>query len=266
MSTSSKTPGKKSTKPRKPGTGIHIRPARKVAQLVAAEQAAEHAAAKAAEPKAKKPKRPPAEIDGDAERIDRFAEHYLVHLNQAEAYKAAGFTKSTNPVSIGSLATTYMRRPEVIEAIRRKKAERAEAEAAKGGGALTKDKVLGILNKMLDHDPRKMFKDDGSLKLPHEMDDSAAMVLTSFEQDATYIGAAREGEAPTKVVTKKVKTSGRDAPLQLAMRHLGMLDDKLRLVVTGSVKVHDMAKLALLTDDELDALERITQKLQGIEE
>jgi phage terminase small subunit len=264
MSTSPKTPGKKSTKPRKPGTGIHVRPARKVAQLAVKEQGAELAAAKAAEPKVKKPKRPPAEIDGDAERIDRFADHYLTHLNQAEAYKAAGFTKSTNPVSIGSLATTYMRRPEVIEAIRRKKAERAAVEESRGG--LTKDKVLGILNKMLDHDPRKMFRDDGSLKLPHEMDDSAAMVLTSFEQDATYVGAAREGEAPSKVVTKKVKTSGRDAPLQLAMRHLGMLDDKLRLVVTGSVKVHDMARLALLTDEQLNHLEEITRILQGVEE
>lgn len=214
------------------------------------------------EPKPKKPRLPPAGVEQHADRVERFADHYLLTLNQTESYLAAGFKPKASTAP--SCAAEYMRRPDVIEAIRRKKAERAAAEEARGG--LTKDKVLGILNKMLDHDPRKMFRADGTLKLPHEMDDSAAMVLTSFEQDATYIGAAREGEEPAKVVTKKVKTSGRDAPLQLAMRHLGMLDDKLRLVVTGSVKQYDMAKLALLTDYELEALERITAKLQGVDD
>lgn len=255
-----KSPGPK--KARKPGSGTHVRVQRKVAQL--ATQGI------APEPKPKKltpsqqRRKVPHEIDTAKERIDLFVNNYLVTLNQTEAYLAAGFKPKASTAP--SCASEYMRRPEVVAAIKEAKRVRAEAEAAKGGGALTKEKVLGILNRMLDHDPRKMFKDDGSLKLPHEMDDSAAMVLTSFEQDATYIGAAREGEPPAKVVTKKVKTSGRDAPLQLAMRHLGMLDDKLRLVVTGSVKVHDMARLALLTDEQLNSLEEITRILQGVEE
>lgn len=257
------TPGKKSAakKPRKPGSGI--RPQRRVAELA---QKAAQADERAPEPKA--PRRGPKaeDLDEQAQRIDRFADLYLISLNQTEAYRAAGFTKATNPKVLGSLAMEYMRRPAVIEAIRRKKAERAEREAAKGGGALTKEKVLGILNKMLDHDPRNMYRADGSLKAPHEMDDSTAMVLTSFEQEAMYVGAAREGEEAMKVVTKKVKTSGRDAPLQLAMRHLGLLDDKLRLVVTGSVKQYDMARLALLTDEQLAQLEVITGILQSVEE
>lgn len=256
MSTQAK-PQEKKSKPRKPGTGTYVRPQRKVAQLATQGLEPKPAAKKIAKRRAA-----PKVIDTDAERINAFVDNYLVTLNQTEAYLAAGFKPKASTAP--SCASEYMRRPEVVAAIQEAKRKRAEVEAAKGGGALTKEKVLGILNRMLDHDPRNMFKSDGTLKLPHEMDDSAAMVLTSFEQDATYIGAAREGEEPAKVVTKKVKTSGRDAPLQLAMRHLGMLDDKLRLVVTGSVKQYDMAALAHLTDEDLAHLERITAKLQNV--
>lgn len=204
---------------------------------------------------ARKPKqlKDPTLPDADVERIARFAQEYLIDLNASAAYLRTGF-KTKNP---GNCAAAYLKRPEVVQAIKDAKAERAAREAAKPEG-ITQDLVLGVLRKMLVHDPRDMHNPDGSLKNPMDMSDTTAMALTGFE--------VVENRSPTGKLlghTKKVKTSDRASAVTLAMRHLGMLNDKLNLNVGGQLTVLDVARLAVLTDEELDQLERITAKLQG---
>lgn len=239
-------PLKKPAAKRKPGSGTRV-----ASQLAAKAGAGTLNASKPPKPKSQRP--PAALPSADSERIARFAQEYLIDLNASAAYLRTGF-KTKNP---GSCAVDYMKRPEVVQAIMDAKAERAAREAAKPEG-ITQDLVLGVLRKMLTHDPRQMFDANGNLLSPQDMGDDTAMALTSFE-----VSEDKTAQGSVYGYTKKVKTSDRASAVTLAMRHLGMLNDKLNLNVGGQLTVLDVARLAVLTDEELEQLERITAKLQG---
>lgn len=93
---------------------------------------------------------------------------------------------------------------------------------------ITQDRVLQELARIAFFDIRKLYNEDGSMKLPHELDDDAAAVLSGVDISTSLVAGAEE---PTSVLTKKAKVFDKGAALTLAMRHLGMLTDKTE--VTG---------------------------------
>jgi phage terminase small subunit len=258
MASTSKPAAKK---PRKPGTGV--RKTAQLAKLAGADATTADMRLRAKREKARSLERaekaaavkanPCITREGRDEELAKiYAEEYVTHFNKGAAYLAIR-PDVKNPKDC---ADDYMRRPVVMAAVKKAREDKEARRAAEGG--LTRDKVLGLLERMLLHDPREMYNDDGTLKAPTEMSDDSALVLNGFEANKAV---GKEGKPV--VSTTKVKTVPREALLQLAMRHHGLLNDKLDLSVSGSVAVYDAAALATLTSEELEQLDRITAKLDA---
>lgn len=145
----------------------------------------------------------------------RFVAEYLVDLNATQAAIRAGYSARTAK----SIGQENLTKPDIQAGIAAKQQERA----ARTG--ITADRVLQELARIAFFDLRRLYREDGSLKAMHELDDDAAAVLASVEvleefegtgKDRVLIGHTRKAKIPDKV-----------AAIGLAMRHLGMLKDKV---------------------------------------
>ena len=184
----------------------------------------------------------------------RFVAEYLVDLNAAAAARRAGYSEKTAR-QIGERLLTNV---DIQEAIQEQMLDRQVRTE------ITADRVLRELAKVAFFDPRRLFNADGSPKAITELDDATAGALAGIEVLEEF-----EGTGKDRVFvgyTKKYKVADKNTALTNAMRHLGMLRDKVELTGKDGGPVQHQrvaADLSGLTDDELDALERIAAKLAG---
>ena len=161
----------------------------------------------------------------------RFVDEYLVDLNATQAAIRAGYSAKTaeqqGPRLLGNAGVAAG-----IAAAIKARSERTH---------ITQDRVLQELARVALFDIRKLYREDGSLKAPHELDDDSAAALSGIEVVEEF------GEGPSDEIesqphggglkrrrtlvgfTKKVKLWDKPASLTLAMRHLGMLIDRTEL-------------------------------------
>lgn len=177
--------------------------------------------------------------EGAAVRRKLFVESYLGNgRNGTEAAIAAGFSTKT----AGAQAHALLKHPDVLALIE----ARTEKLAAKF--ELTTEAVLKNLAQAIYFDPRKLYRDDGSLKDITELDDDTAMALSGFEVSEEK----GSGDDRGKVVgfTKKVKWLDKNQARDQAMKHLGQYkeDNKQRTLVDGVSR---------------DTLKAIVQRLAG---
>src|SRR5690606_6015450 len=95
---------------------------------------------------------------------------------------------------------------------------------------ITQDRVLQELARIAFYDLRKLYREDGSLKDPSEWDDDTAAALAGVEVVETKGNAQFGGEEGARHIpeyVKKAKVFDKNSALTLAMRHLGMLRDKV---------------------------------------
>lgn len=183
-----------------------------------------------------------------------FVDEYLVDLNAAAAARRAGYSEKAAR-QIGERLLTNADIQSEIQARMLARQQRTE---------ITADRVLSELAKVAFFDPRRLFNADGSPKPIAELDDATAGALAGIEVLEEY-----EGSGKDRVFvgyTKKYKVADKNTALTNAMRHLGMLRDKVEVTgKDGAPLQHQRvpADLSGLTDDELDALERIAAKLGG---
>ena len=150
----------------------------------------------------------------------RFADEYLIDLNATAAYKRAGYVAKGNAAEVN--ATRLLRNAQVQEYL----SSRMKAREQRIG--ITQDRVLQELARIAFFDIRKLYNPDGSLKRPDELDDDAAAVLVGIDVVEMASGG-KDGEANhVPMFTKKAKVADKNNALTLAMRHLGMLTDKLQ--------------------------------------
>ena len=165
----------------------------------------------------------------------RFVEEYLVDLNASAAARRAGYSAHT----ADAIGHENLRKPEIASAIAAAQQERATRTH------ITQDRVLQELARIAFFDLRRLYREDGALKAPHELDDESAAVLAAVEVVEEF------GDAPAEELegqphggalkrrrtlvgyTKKVKVWDKPAALTLAMRHLGMLTDRTELTGKG---------------------------------
>lgn len=156
---------------------------------------------------------------------EAFVREYLIDLNATQAAARAGYSARTaNEQGCRLLANVSVR--SAIEAEKAKRSERTE---------ITADRVLQELARIAFFDPRRMFNENGEPKAITELDDDTAAVVAGLDVMEEFEG---HGEDRVSVgFVKKWKLSDKGSALSLAMRHLGMLNDKLDLnaTVTGSV-------------------------------
>lgn len=143
-------------------------------------------------------------------RVAMFVEAYLVNgENGSEAAKAAGYS----PKSAAQQASRLLTDAKV----------QARISARRGSlikkFELTTERVMRNLAQVLYFDPRKLYREDGSLKPIHELDDDTAQAISGFEVLEDFQGRGEERELSS--LTKKVKWLDKNTARDQAMKHLG---------------------------------------------
>jgi phage terminase small subunit len=168
-------------------------------------------------------------------RQAQFVREYLIDFNAKQASIRAGYSAH----SAHEIASQLMEKPYIAKAI--KEAIDARAQRTE----VTQDRVLLELGRIAFFDKRKLYNADGALKKPHEWDDDTAAVLSGLDIEEIFSGNGEERQSVG--FSKKAKVFDKVAALSLAMRHLGMLKDKIEH--SGAVDTGPRT----LSDAELDA-------------
>ena len=151
-----------------------------------------------------------------------FVEEYLVDLNATQAAIRAGYSDK-NASQIG---TQLLGKTSVAERIQKALAERKQRTE------ITADMVLRELARIAFSDTRKLYNDDGSMKLPHELDDDTAASLAgvdTFEETS---------EGMVIGYTRKVKRWDKAKALELLGKHLGMFTEKREITGPNGSPLH----------------------------
>lgn len=167
-------------------------------------------ATKKSKPAAKQP-RPGANKGAQVDRIGKFVEAYIANgQNGRKAALAAGYSEGNADVQ----AWRMLKNAKVVQQI----AMRQQSLARKY--ELTTDSVIRSLAQAVHFDPRKLYREDGSLKDVYELDDDTAMALSGVE----VVEEKGTGDDRGKVVgyTKKLKWLDKNAAREQAMKHLGL--------------------------------------------
>jgi phage terminase small subunit len=144
-----------------------------------------------------------------------FVREYLVDLNATQAALRAGYSAKT----AGKIGFENLQKPEIAAAIAAAQTARAQRLE------VTADRVLRELARLAFFDPRKLLNADGSPKALHELDDDTAAAIAGLEVFEEFAGA---GQDRVQIgVVKKYKVADKNTALTNAMRHLGMLRDKV---------------------------------------
>jgi len=157
----------------------------------------------------------------------RFVDEYLVDLNATQAAIRAGFSERTAR-SQGQRMLTNVDIAKLISRAMQKRSQTTQ---------ITAERVLQELARVAFFDPRRLLNADGSPKPINELDDDTAAVLAGMDVSEEWEGSGEDRRFVG--YTKKVKVSDKVAALGLAMRHLGMLNDKLQVGGGVTVKVKD---------------------------
>ena len=153
-----------------------------------------------------------------------FVREYLIDLSPRDAAIRAGYSVESAPAVSSALMAT----PSVKDAIGRAMASRA---ARVGVNA---DRVLRELGMLAFGDPRAVLNGDGTLKAPHEMNDDDARMIVGVKT-RRVIEVDPETNKVREAEIQEIKLVDKATVLSLAMRHLGMLNDKLSIDVHGSL-------------------------------
>ena len=166
-----------------------------------------------------------------AERRALFIQAYIANGgNATQAAITAGFSpKGAN--AVGSRLSADVNIQRAIEDARGKTIAAAEAETG-----VSVERTLRELGRIVHADPRKFFKDDGSLKNVADLDDDCAAALASVEVTEEFEGRGEDREMIGYL--KKVKFWDKNAAIDKAMKHLGLFEkDNTQRPPVGDVHI-----------------------------
>lgn len=87
---------------------------------------------------------------------------------------------------------------------------------------VTRERVIQELSRLAFSDLRKLYKDDGTIKLPTELDDDIAAALSSIETQELFEGRGDQREHTGTAYRPKLHD--KSGALRDAMKHLGMFE------------------------------------------
>ena len=146
----------------------------------------------------------------------RFVDEYLVDLNASGAARRAGYSVKT----ADKIGYENLRKPEIASAVEAKRKELA------GDLGITRERVLREMAKIAFSDLRDLYKEDGTLKHPHEWPEGAAGAVAGMEFETTRVGLPTEEGVVTRTTVAKVKIWDKGKQLENLLKHLGMAEDK----------------------------------------
>lgn len=147
-----------------------------------------------------------------------FVSEYLKDFNATQAAIRAGYS----PKTAGQIGGALLKKVEIqlaISAVQEKRLAKADIDG---------DRLLRELNRVALFDPRRLFGPDGSPRsLPDLDDDTVAAVagldvIEQFDDDGLKRGDI-----------KKWKLANKLGAIELLLRHLGLLNDKLDVTSKG---------------------------------
>lgn len=144
----------------------------------------------------------------------KFVDEYLIDLNATKAAIRAGYSEKT----ADQQACQMLKKTQVASAIANRMRDREVRTE------ITQDRVLKEVARLAFLDIRKAFNEDGSLKPINQLDDDTAAAVAGL--DVSEISA---GDNAVIGALKKIRLSEKKGALELLMRHLGMLNDKMKL-------------------------------------
>jgi phage terminase small subunit len=173
-----------------------------------------------------------------------FVDEYLIDLNATAAYKRAGYkAKNDNVAAVES--AKLLRNPKIEEKVKEAMSEREKRTN------ITQDRVLQELARIAFFDARKLFDKEGKPIPINQLDDDTAAALAGLDVMEEYVGS---GEDRVFVgYTKKYKVADKNTAITNAMRHLGMLKDKVEHTGKDGGPI-EHKRVQELTDDELAAI------------
>ncbi len=151
-----------------------------------------------------------SKVSAEARRT-AFIEAYLCNGNNvAEAARTAGFSEKSAHAQ-GARLLKDVRVSTVLEQRRTDIAVKTE---------LSTDEIMADMARALRFDPRKLYRQDGTLKPIHELDDDTALCLTGIE---TVIVKGTEGDE-TPLFIKKLKWESKATARDQALKVFGMYE------------------------------------------
>jgi len=183
-----------------------------------------------------------------------FVIEYIKDFNQREAAIRAGYS----PKSINNTASEVMNRPHVLAEIKDQLHSRAVRNKT------TTDKVFRWIADLAMVDIRSMFKKDGTLVALTDMSKEQAFLIQGMDVQETF---DKEGKYTGRI--KKVRLINRLDTLRTLAKHLGMLDERLR--VDGKMEHehnhyhHIQVDMTDLTEKELEMLFNMSRKVKVID-
>jgi phage terminase small subunit len=159
---------------------------------------------------------------------ERFCEEYLVDFNASAAARRAGYSEHT----AGKIGLENLQKPAISERISTIRKERSEVVQVDAIKVLTELCKLGFSN-MADF---VRSQPDGSIVTDFSQltrDQAAAITEVVVEE---YMDGRGDDARPVK--RTKFKLADKRGALELIARHLGMFDDKLRLMNADGGPLH----------------------------
>lgn len=145
----------------------------------------------------------------------QFVAEYLIDLNAAQAAIRAGYSAISAKVTAHHL----LQREDVAAAIQAAQGRRAERLELKA------DRVLLEIARLAFLDPRRLFNPDGTAKAVADLDDQTAAAIQGVDVREEFTGEGADRKRTAHVL--KYRLAPKTPALELACRHLGILNDKL---------------------------------------
>jgi phage terminase small subunit len=152
-----------------------------------------------------------------------FVEEYLVDLNATRAAIRAGYSRRT----------AHSAGPRLLENVGVAEAIRVGMDARARRVLVEADRVLRELGRIALSDIRTLFDENGALRNIAELSDDEAAALAAVEVSEIFEGRGEDRRLIGYV--RKVRFWDKRAALELAMRHLGLL--KERVEHSGEMKI-----------------------------
>lgn len=154
---------------------------------------------------------------GPRQRRTRFIREFLLDKNATRAAIAAGYSPKTAQEQGSRLLSNVIVRAAIEE----------QNEKINAKLDVSIERVRLELARLAFYDPRKFFKDDGSLLQISELDEDTAMAIAGMDVNELFEGS---GEDRAQVgYAKKIKLADKGLNLERLGRYLKMFTDKIEV-------------------------------------
>ncbi len=151
---------------------------------------------------------------------ERFAREYLIDHNAMQAALRAGYS----PDCAQGSSFEFLEHPEIKPII----AKYAKKQAVKL--ELTAEKVLGELSRIAFFNPKSLYDSEGKLKNIEEIEDDAAICITSIEEEEIFDGYGKDRKRIGRL--KKIKLASKIDALDKLGKHLKLFNDTVDINIT----------------------------------